>query len=66
MTNEQKSNIEIAIRNLMDAARDYEKWYQSRVCLGGKDHQEELLKLNKAQNALYEAIGGMEDYKFQI
>lgn len=66
MTTEQKANIEIAIRNLTDAARDYEKWYQTGVCLGGKDHQRELLKLNKAQNALYDAIGGMEDYKFEL
>ena len=56
MTHEQKQKIEAAIINLKNATILY-------------DHdktQENYQRMNEAQNALYDAIGGMDDYKFEI
>ena len=57
MTNEQKQKIEAAICD-----------YRMRVCncFTKGASEENLNKVLAAQNALYDAIGGMDDHKFDL
>ena len=55
--------IEFAIIAVKDAAILYERYTQA----GTKAMAARALKaLHKAQNDLYDAIGGMEEYKFDL
>lgn len=56
MTNEQKQQICSAIYNLK-AAVEHNTTFPSK---------EAFDKVLEAQNALYDAIGDMDDYKFEI
>ncbi|MBR1951865.1 MAG: hypothetical protein IKA32_04775 [Lentisphaeria bacterium] len=56
MTHEQKQQIEAAIYNLK-AAVEHNTTFPSKAAFD---------KVSEAQNALYDAIGGMDDYKFDI
>ena len=56
MTNEQKQKIEAMIFNLKAAV-------EHNTTFPSKDAFDKVLK---AQNALYDAIGGMDDYKHEI
>ena len=57
MTHEQKQQIEAAIYNLKMRVGD---------CFTKGSTEENLNKVLAAQNALYDAIGGMDDHKFDL
>lgn len=56
MTTEQKQKIENAIYRLK---------FEVGKCFTDRT-EEQQIKVLAAQNALYDAIGGMDDYKFEI
>lgn len=68
MTNGKKElkredQIEFAIIAVKDAAMLYERFMNQGDNAGTA---KALKKLHKAQNDLYDAIGGMEEYKFDL
>lgn len=68
MTNGKKElkredKIEFAIIAVKDAAMLYERFMNQRDSAATA---KALKKLHEAQNELYDAIGGMEEYKFDL
>ena len=59
----REDKIEFSIIAVKDAAMLYERYTNKR----NKELADRALKaLHKAQNNLYDAIGGMEKYKFDV
>jgi len=63
MDNEQKEKIERAILELRYA---WVRHYQAILCRSRRDEKIMLINALKAQNNLYDAIGGMKEYKFDV
>ena len=59
----REDRIEFALIAVKDAAMLYERYTSKKQnTLAAKA----LKQMHKAQNDLYDAIGGMEDYKFNV
>ena len=59
----REDRIEFALIAVKDAAMLYERYTNMKLNPLAKTA---LNALHKAQNDLYDAIGGMEDYKFTV
>lgn len=62
-TKEQKENIEAA---LQQALVDYGRYWDVFRQANSKLIKERLTESHKSRNALYDAIGDMDEYKFKI
>lgn len=60
---ERKEQIENAIMRMKDMYMLYDRALQRG---DNKQAAKTLNEAHKAQNALYDAIGGMEEYKFDL